>query len=45
MEWLLETVMSGIHADDKQTAVKELIKRLKKAYKSSHIHIEAVCKG
>ena len=29
-----------IHADDKQTAVKELIKRLKKAYKSSHIHIE-----
>lgn len=29
-----------IHADDKQTAVKELIKRLKKAYKASHIHIE-----
>lgn len=29
-----------VHADDKQTAVKELIKRLKKAYKSSHIHIE-----
>lgn len=29
-----------VHADDKQTAIKELIKRLKKAYKSSHIHIE-----
>jgi rubrerythrin len=29
-----------VHADDKQAAVKELIKRLKKAYKSSHIHIE-----
>ena len=29
-----------VHAEDKQTAVKELIKRLKKAYKSSHIHIE-----
>ena len=29
-----------VHADDKQTAVKELINRLKKAYKSSHIHIE-----
>jgi rubrerythrin len=29
-----------VHADDKQTAVEELIKRLKKAYKSNHIHIE-----
>lgn len=29
-----------VHADDKQSAIKELIKRLKKAYKSSHIHIE-----
>ncbi len=29
-----------VHADDKQAAVKELINRLKKAYKSSHIHIE-----
>ena len=28
------------HAEDKQTAIKNLISRLRKAYKSRHIHIE-----